>query len=53
MGPGSPLLWVLPVWGEKHDKGGLFPSMLCLSGLHTILCPVSRLLFPSPPVIQL
>ena len=53
MGPGSPLLWVPPVWGEKHDKGDLFPSMLCLSGLRMILCPTSRLLFPSPPVIQL
>lgn len=25
-----------PVWGEQHDKGGLFPSMLSLSGLSTM-----------------
>lgn len=40
-----------PWLGGKHDKGGLFPSMLCLSGhrVHSM----SGLLSPSPLVIQL
>lgn len=35
--------------GKQHDKGGLFPSMLCLSGLNTMsgLLPPLLLLFGS------
>lgn len=38
-----------PVSGEQHDNGGLFPSMLCLSGLNTTsgLLPPPLLLFSS------
>ena len=50
-GPRKPMALSAPWLGGKHDKGGLFPSMLCLSGhrVHSM----SGLLSPSPLVIQL
>lgn len=48
-GPRKSMALGAPSGGKSMTKGGLFPSMRCLSGLDTM----SGLLSPSPPVLQL